>query len=85
MVSQEKGNPSECVNLAEATQRGLGETGKNPVFISHYFIARLRAVINVPQNHKNIMLTFLGACGAITIAHTHPKMWAFFCLFWGSK
>lgn len=59
MVSQKKGNPSESVNLAGDTQRGLGETGNTPVFISHYFIARLRAVINVPQNQKNI--TYLGA------------------------
>lgn len=84
MVSQKKGNPSERVNLAEGTQRGLGETGKNPVLISHW-IVRQRTVINVSQNHENMMLTFLGACGAITSAHAHPKMGAFFLLFWGSK
>lgn len=59
MVSQKKGNPSELFILAEEVQRGLGETGKNPVFISQYFIARLRTGNNVPQNHENIMLIFL--------------------------
>ena len=57
MVSHKKGNPSESVNLAGDTQRGFGETGKPPVFISRYFIARLRAVINVPQIQK--VFTFL--------------------------
>ena len=84
MVSQKKGNPSESFNLAEDTQRGFGETGKNPVFISRW-IVRQRTVINVSQNHENMMLTFLGVWGAITSVPTPPKMGAFFLLFWGSK
>jgi hypothetical protein len=84
MVSQKKGNPNECDNLQEVTQRGLGETGNTPVFISHYFIALLRAVINVPQNHENTMPAFLGVWGAITSAPAHPKMGAFFWFFWWS-
>ncbi len=85
MVSQKKGNPSELFILAEEVQRGFGETGKNPVFISHYFIARLRAVINVPQNHENTMTAFLRSWGVMTDAPTNAKMGSFFCLFWGAK
>ncbi len=80
MVSQTKGNPSESVNLAGDTQRGLGETGNAPVVISRYFIARLRAVINVPQN-KIMMPAFFGLRSDATVANANQKMWAFFCVF----
>lgn len=84
MVSQKKGNPSESVNLAGDTQRGFGETGKNPVLISH-FIARQRTVINVSQNYENTMSAFFGSRSDTTGAYANQKMRAFFCLFWGSK
>lgn len=85
MVSQKKGNPSELKSLAAKVQRGFGETGKNPVFISHYFIARLRTGNNVPQNYENMMPAFFAVVCVRKRAHTTAKMRAFFCLFWGSK
>lgn len=86
MVSQKKGNPSESVNLAGDTQGGLGETGNTtPVLISRYFVARQRAVINVSQNYKNTILTFLGVWGESLRLYPHTqKVRAFFLLFWGS-
>jgi hypothetical protein len=83
MVSQKKGNPSECDNLAEVTQRGFGETGKNPVFISWYFVARLRTAINVSQN-ENMMPAFFAVVCARLWEHTTAKMRAFFLFFWRS-
>lgn len=85
MVSQKKGNPSESVNLAGDTQRGLGETwDTTPVLISRYFAVRQRTAINVSQNHKYDACFFCGCmCGKF--AHTTAKMRAFFCLFLGSK
>ena len=85
MVSQKKGNPSECDNLAGVTQWGLGETGDTTlVFISH-ISARQRTVINVSQNYQNTM-TVLHRCfcdsEAVAI-HTCVTQ-SFFCLFWGS-
>jgi hypothetical protein len=84
MVSQKKGNPSESVNLAGDTQWGLGETGNTPVVISRYFIARLRAVINVPQNYEITMPAFFGSRSVTTGAYANQKMWAFFCFFGGA-
>ena len=85
MVSQKKGNPSERVNLAEGTQRGLGETGKNPVFISHYFIARLRTGNNVPQNYENMIPAFFAVVGPRLRVSTTAEVGSFFLFFWGSK
>ena len=85
MVSQKKGNPVELLILADRVQRGLGETGKNPVFISQYFIALLRTGNNVPQNYRNRMPAFFAVVCARLREHTTVKMRAFFLFFWGSK
>jgi len=79
MVSQKKGNPSELISLAAEVQRGLGETGNTPVFISHYFIARLRAVINVSQI-SNRMTVFLGSRG-VCARREKSKIRSFFLFF----
>lgn len=89
MGSQKNGNPSESVNLAGDTQRGLGETGNTPVFISLRFVALFRAVNNVSQNLKNTMGVFFRLKkGGHLLAGGFPflteKMRLFFCLFWGS-
>jgi hypothetical protein len=81
MVSQKKANPSESVNLAGDTQRGLGETGDTTsVLISRYFVARLRTAINVPQN-KIMMPAFFGSRRVPTGAIANQKMRVFFCFF----
>lgn len=84
MVSQKKGNPSELISLAADVQRGLGETGKHPVFISQY-IARFRTANNVSQNYENIIPAFFAVVVARLRQRTTAKMRSFFLFFWGSK
>ena len=85
MVSHKQGNPSECINLAEDTQRGFRQSGKTPDQIKRFVLALLRASNNVSQNYQNTM-TVLHRCfcdsEAVAI-HTCVTQ-SFFCLFWGS-
>jgi hypothetical protein len=84
MDSHTKGNPSERINLAGDTQRGFGESGRTPDWIKRFFVALWRASINVPQNCKNTMTTFLWSRRAITSGYATTKKWSCSCFFWGS-
>jgi hypothetical protein len=85
MVSHIKGNPSERIILAEDVQRGFNESGKTPDdWIKRFVIARLRASINVPQNCKNTITTFLWSRRAITSGYATTKKWSRSRFFWGS-
>lgn len=80
MDSQKKGNPSELDSLAAKVQRGLGETGNTPVFISLLFVALFRAVNNVSQNLENTMglSQWVGSPKA-----DRPPIYAYFFVFFG--